>query len=261
MDLTFVEALEPAGAESARDWRAGDAWLAGGTWLFSEPQPAVRRLLDLRAFEWPALSVLETGLRIAATCTIAELARFTPPSHWSAGPLLRGSCELLLGSFKIWNEATVGGNICLALPAGPMTSLAASLDGVCEIWRAGGSRELVPAAEFVTANRSTLLRSGDLCSQIAVRHASRTHLGRSAAVVIGRQEPEDGGCVITITAATTRPRQLRFPGIPSAEELRAALATAELPYFEDAQGTVAWRAHLTRHLSEQVRTGLALERI
>ena len=29
-------------------WRAGDAWLAGGTWLFSEPQPALTRLLDLQ---------------------------------------------------------------------------------------------------------------------------------------------------------------------------------------------------------------------
>ncbi len=34
------------------DWREGDSWLAGGTWLFSEPQPHLRRLLDLQGFGW-----------------------------------------------------------------------------------------------------------------------------------------------------------------------------------------------------------------
>ena len=30
-------------------WREGDAWLAGGTWLFSEQQPRLRRLIDLQS--------------------------------------------------------------------------------------------------------------------------------------------------------------------------------------------------------------------
>src|SRR5436305_489841 len=48
MDLNTVsEVVRPRRRESLADWRAGDAWLAGGTWLFSEPQPAVRRLVDL----------------------------------------------------------------------------------------------------------------------------------------------------------------------------------------------------------------------
>ncbi|MGD0064976.1 MAG: FAD binding domain-containing protein, partial [Streptosporangiaceae bacterium] len=103
-------------------WRPGDAWLAGGTWLFSEPQPDLSRLLDLRAFGWPPLRVSRDGLEIGATCTLAELARMRAP-QWRAAPLIGQCCAALLGSFKVWNAATVGGNLCLALPAGPMISL------------------------------------------------------------------------------------------------------------------------------------------
>ena len=71
MDLPGI--TEVADARSAT-WRDGDAWLAGGTWLFSEPQPGLKRLLDLRAFGWPSLRAGPGGLEIAATCTLAELA-------------------------------------------------------------------------------------------------------------------------------------------------------------------------------------------
>ena len=55
MDLHSVEEL--VGGAKPVDWRPGDAWLAGGTWLFSEPQPGIRRLLDLASLNWPGLTV------------------------------------------------------------------------------------------------------------------------------------------------------------------------------------------------------------
>ena len=40
MDLnTVTEVVRPTAREELPPWRDGDAWLAGGTWLFSEPQP------------------------------------------------------------------------------------------------------------------------------------------------------------------------------------------------------------------------------
>jgi putative selenate reductase molybdopterin-binding subunit len=57
-------------------WRSGDAWLAGGTWLYSEPQPDLRRFIDLTAFGWEAVRRKGRDLEIAATCTIAELADY-----------------------------------------------------------------------------------------------------------------------------------------------------------------------------------------
>ena len=40
----------------------GTAYVGGGTWLFSEPQPHLNRLVDLTGLEWPALTVTEDGL-------------------------------------------------------------------------------------------------------------------------------------------------------------------------------------------------------
>ena len=268
MDLPFVEAVEPADRAALTGWRPGDAWLAGGTWLFSEPQPELRRLLDLHAFAWEPLTTTESGLEIAATCTLAQLASFDAPVDWAAGFLLRRTCEALLGSFKVWNEATVGGNLCLALPAGPMTSLSAALDGVCTVWKPDGTIEDVPAVTFVTGQGHTTLGPGDLLrsvrlpelalrAQAAIRQFSRTPVGRSAALVIGRHDPDGGEVVITVTASVTRPVQLRFSSLPSTEEVRSALAQAEPEHFDDAHGSARWRTHLTGLLAEQVRNELA----
>src|SRR6202046_266815 len=68
----------PAAPAPDAGWRDGDAWLGGGTWLFSQPQPRLRRLLDLHAFGWPPLTETEDGLSIAASCTLAQLARGRP---------------------------------------------------------------------------------------------------------------------------------------------------------------------------------------
>jgi CO/xanthine dehydrogenase FAD-binding subunit len=256
---------EVADARSAT-WHAGDAWLAGGTWLFSEPQPGLRRLLDLRAFGWPSLRAGADGLEIAATCTLAELARLQAP-QWPASPLFGQCCHALLGSFKVWNSATVGGNLCLALPAGPMISLTAALDGACTIWGPGPPRR-VPVADFVTGPgrcalapgellRSVYLPAEALASTTAFRQLSLSRLGRSAALVIGRRAPGAGGVVITLTAATARPVQLRFAGVPAAGDLLDAIDAARPPWHDDVHGSPAWRAAITRELALDVLADLA----
>ncbi len=119
---------QPRSAEEIVKWSPGHAWLAGGTWLFSTPQIATDTLIDLRSLRWPALAASNTGLDIAATCTIAELYGFQPPAEWTAAPLFQLCARAFLASFKIWNAATVGGNICMSLPAGPMVTLTTALD-------------------------------------------------------------------------------------------------------------------------------------
>src|SRR6202034_3923202 len=167
VDLNAVTGYAPA---PAAGWRDGCVWLAGGPWLFSQPQPRLRRLLDLHAFGWPPLTETEDGLSIAATCTLAQLARWRParPSRAPAAELARQCCDALLGSFKVQNVATVGGNICLSLPAGPMTSLTASLDGVATLAAPGGGTRRVPVAEFVTGEGVNTLAAGELLTHVDV---------------------------------------------------------------------------------------------
>ena len=68
MNLNTVQELRGARAVEQPDftWREGDSWLAGGTWLYSEPQVGIRRLFDLRDFGWEPLEGSAAGLRIAA---------------------------------------------------------------------------------------------------------------------------------------------------------------------------------------------------
>lgn len=266
--VTEVRRAEP-GRDGAA-WRDGDAWLAGGTWLYSEPQPHLRRLVDLSGCGWEPLVVDESGLRIAATCTIAELYAFDAPADWTAAPLIVQCCNAFLSSFKIWNAATVGGNVCMSLPAGPMISLAVALEGVCVVWRRAGGEERIGAEAFVTGNHQNVLQPGDLLRAIelpaaalrkrtAFRRMSLTHLGRSTALLVGTRCPQTGEFLLTVTAATPRPVRLVFPAVPGAGELAYALAAA-IPdggYFDDVHGSPDYRKHLTAHFAESIRAELA----
>jgi hypothetical protein len=73
--------------------------------------------------------------------------------------------------------------------------------------------------------------------------------------VIGRVDP-DGAAVFTVTAATVRPVQLRFPQLPDADRLAAALVAADPPWHYDVHGLPAWRRHMTVLLAEDARVAL-----
>ncbi|MDP1750952.1 MAG: FAD binding domain-containing protein [Reyranella sp.] len=272
---TIVEVKRPSSAEQIGQWRAGYAWLAGGTWLFSEPQVATSTLIDLDSLGWTPLTATAEGLEIAATCRIADLHAFKGPPAWRAVPLFHGCIDAFLMSFKIWNAATVGGNVCMSLPAGAMISLTAALDGVCTLWPRpnqsnGGQPREVTVADFVTGNHKNVLEKGELLRSIrlpasalskryAMRQMSLTHLGRSAALLVGTAGDDGSDFLLTITAATPRPVQLRFAKMPSADDLRQAI-NQRLPadgYFQDVHGSASYKRHLTYYFAEQIRAELA----
>jgi CO/xanthine dehydrogenase FAD-binding subunit len=269
MDLnTITSVARPQTREQLPVWTAGDAWLAGGTWLFSESQSHLTRLIDLADFKWSALTVGDDNLTIAATCTVAQLDALSCPPEWTAAPLINQCCRAFLASFKIWKTATVGGNICMSLPAGPMIALTAALDGVCTIWKAEGGEQKISVASFVTGDNRNVLSLGDLLRGIeiplaalrrrtAFRQISLTPLGRSAALLIGSLS-QDGALALTVTASTVRPIQVSFAGIPGASELRDAMLR-DIPdrtYHTDVHGKPAWRKHMTLRLAEEIRSEL-----
>jgi CO/xanthine dehydrogenase FAD-binding subunit len=273
MDLHTVKRIRrPARAEEIASWEAGCAWLAGGTWLFSEPQLDLHTLIDLASLQWPALQASEEGLEIASTCTVAQLDQYVEkaPPDWTAAPLFRHCSRAFLSSFKIWNEATVGGNICMSLPAGPMISLTAALEGVCTLWPRSGKPRQVSVVDFVTGDHRNVLAPGELMRSIflpahelhkkfAFRRFTLTHLGRSEVLQIGTRCPKHGEFLLTITAATVRPVQLRFESMPAAEELKRAIDDA-VPfglYLDDVHGSPAHRKHLTHYFAQQIRSDLS----
>jgi CO/xanthine dehydrogenase FAD-binding subunit len=269
MDLnTITEVIRPRSRADLPACTKGDAWLAGGTWLFSQPQVHLTRLIDLTDLKWPALMTSDVGLSIAATCTVAQLDALACPADWLAAPLINQCCRAFVASFKIWKTATVGGNLCMSLPAGPMISLAAALDGVCTIWKASGGEQKVGVLDFVTGNQTNVLTPGDLLRQIelplaalkrraAFRQISLTPVGRSAALLIGTIGRE-GDLALTVTASTVRPHRIGFAAMPDAAELREAILDG-IPdeiYHDDVHGKPVWRKQMTLRLAEEIRAEL-----
>ncbi|MGI8458353.1 MAG: FAD binding domain-containing protein [Propionibacteriaceae bacterium] len=239
--------------------------IAGGSWVFSEPNVDLERYVDLTAFGWAPWAATDAGLELAATCTLAELAALPAHPGWTAHPLLFQCCTALHGSFKIWTVATVGGNIATSLPAGPMTSLAAGLDATALVWRADGTDQTLPVAELVTGNQENALALGDvlrsllipttsLGARTAFRKIALSPLGRSGSVVIGRVDP-DGAYVLTVSAATLRPIQLRWPRLPEPGVQAAAVAAIDA-WFTDPHGAADWRRAVSVIMAEEIRAEL-----
>jgi CO/xanthine dehydrogenase FAD-binding subunit len=260
MDLIAVEQVRIA--RDRADLTPDARPLAGGTWLYSEPQPDAV-LLDLLGFGWEPVVRTATHLSIAATCTIATL-RELPDS-----PLFQPLADALLASWKVQRRATVGGNIALALPAGPMTALAVGLDATIVLWTADAVRE-VPAADFVTGVVSTVLRPGEVVRSIefslealaqpaAYRRISLSAMGRTGTLVTGRRTT--GGVVLGITGGTERPHVVTV-----AEALEATGPHGELPsrasgtgyldaiddWYDDPHGSPDWREAMTRRFAAEL---------
>lgn len=277
MDLNTVEALAvPTRRADVWPLGPGDAVLAGGTWLFSEPQVHVRRLVDITQLGWSPITLGDNGIEVAATCTIERLAELsaTLPAHrpeWHAAPLFRWGATALLASFKVWKTATVGGNVCLGFPAGAMISLISALNGSVVVWRQDGSDYTMRITDFVTGEATTALASGEILRAVqlpaaalrartAARKLAPSPLGRSGIVVIGRRDTDaDGGrFVLSITAATVRPYVFEFDCVPESSALRDAHAgIGEHAWTRDAHGDPDWRRGVSLVLAEQIRQELA----
>ena len=248
---TIAEVKRPASADQITQWRDGYAWLAGGTWLFSEPC----RLPPTRS------STCNQFAELAGAAAFFRRPRYRGHVH-RCGPLpvrrslgmagaagRAGMLQLVPGVVQDSDAATVGGNICMSLPAGPMISLTVALEATYILMAAHRTRTLGPLDRFGDRQPHERPSTRRVAPQIsACRHRrcrresrsvtqSLTHLGRSAALLIGTQSAAGNDLLITITASTPRPIQLRFEHAPSAIELRRAIDEC-IPadgYFDDVR--------------------------
>lgn len=241
--------------------------MGGGTWLYSETQPDVTGLVDLTALGWtPWEPTEDDGVSIAATCTLAQLTRIPQQNGWRALTLFRQCAESLLASFKVWNVATVGGNIGASLAAGAMISLTSTLDADLVLWGAGDRERRVTVADFVLAQQTNTRASDEVIRSIEIggaamrartgfRRIALSALGRAGTVVCARRD-ESGAFVVSVTGGTTRPNVFRFATLPSAVALGAAVDTVDT-WFTDAHGAADWRRAMSLRFAEELREELA----
>ncbi|OUZ08060.1 hypothetical protein BHE97_15130 [Aeromicrobium sp. PE09-221] len=263
MDLYTVESYRPARDRRDLSLAPGEHLIAGGTWMFSDPDPQVTGLVDVMTLDWRPWQFFGDRLEIAATCTIEQLARLPRlDDAWRAHPLLEQACDALLASWKIWHLATVGGNVARSLAAGAMISLLSALDARATIWGPDDDR-VTPVAHLPTGNGTNSLRPGEVIrsfeipqrtleSRTSLQKIALSTLGRSGSVVIARHDT-DGEFVVTVTAGTTTPRQLRYPQVPSEAELCGDV-DALTGYFTDAHGPADWRRGVSVELAARARS-------
>jgi CO/xanthine dehydrogenase FAD-binding subunit len=259
MDLPGVTSYRSAAGRGDLALAPGETLVSGGTWLFSEPQPGTTGLVDLTGLDWPAWERTAEGLRLAATCTVEELLAIPAGELGTAADLVRFCADALVMSFKVQHLATLGGNVCLALPAGAMTSLLVALDATAVVWTPEGGERRQPVADLVTGVCRTTLEHGEVLRALEVpassfaetyafRRASLAPLGRSAVLLVARRTPAD--VVLSLTAATTRPVLVELYPHDWPYQLPRALDAVDC-WHQDAHGAADWRAAMAGRLAAE----------
>ncbi|RDH97827.1 CO/xanthine dehydrogenase FAD-binding subunit [Curtobacterium sp. AG1037] len=280
MDLVSVRTVRTPSHRDDLALAPGEQPLAGGTWLYSVEQPGTTGLVDLTGLGWPDAERTPDGLRLGATCTLAALLRLTPEPDWRAWPLVDRCVNALLASFKVWNAATVGGNVATALPAGAVTALLVTLDATAVVWTTDGGERRVPVAELVTGPRTTTLAPGEvvrafdvpvaaLRQETGYRRVSLSPHGRTGTLVTARWRATDrvtgtgtdvsattgaddgAGFVLVVTGGVPRPLVLRWDAVPTAAAVDAALADHD-DWYDDPHGSPTWRRGVSRRFAAEL---------
>lgn len=260
MDLVTVRTVRTPSHRDDLALAPGEQPLAGGTWLYSEEQPGTTGLVDLTTLGWPDAERTPDGLRLGATCTLAALLRVRPEPDWRAWPLVDRCVNALLASFKVWNAATVGGNVATALPAGAVTALLVTLDATAVVWTTDGGERRLPVADLVTGPRTTALTPGEVVRAFDVptaalrgttgfRRVSLSPHGRTGTLVTARRDAD--GFVLVVTGGTPRPLVLRWDTIPATAEVGAALAAHD-DWYDDPHGSPDWRRAVSRRFAAEL---------
>jgi len=143
--------------------------IAGGTDLLWE--------MEKRAISFPILISLrnisqlgrisfnpKSGLRLGAAITIheAEISPIIKENY----PLIAQAASQL-GMLQVRNQATIGGNLCQASPAGDMIPPLMALRALLNLQSKSGERT-VQIEKFFKGPRKTILKSGEVLKEILV---------------------------------------------------------------------------------------------
>jgi CO/xanthine dehydrogenase FAD-binding subunit len=265
---SIAEALRQVGEEVARGRRA--RFVAGGTDLavqMADGAPAPDALVDLSGLsELRGIRLNRQGLRIGAAVTIEELALRTD----LPACLVQGARAI--GSPQIRCLGTIGGNLCNASPCGDTLTPVIALDGRLMLLSEGGRRE-VPAEDFFTGPKATVLREGELLSDVLF--GAQALRGGSAFRMIGKRngqaisqvnvavwlecEPSSGAIrAVRAAAGSVAPTPIRLARVEAllrgqvvGEELErdaASAAAEEIRPISDVRASAGYRRAVTAAL-------------
>ncbi|MBV6624154.1 MAG: FAD binding domain-containing protein [Rivularia sp. (in: Bacteria)] len=282
MDLHNIDNyLIPTDINQVTNWGENWSWLAGGTWLFSEPQPDIKTLVDIQSLGWDEIKLVnspnafcETGLNsnlhyqgellaIGATCPLIKLVEYDWLPEYTAVAGFRGAINALSASLKVVNIATVGGNICLGLSVGTIAPIMVALDASYEIWSRQGKSRIVAAKDFQIGFRKTLLQSEELLRRILIPvenmkwQVDYQRFGIAAsdsalAIVCGAYNSVAKNLRLVIGASVAAPVLLQFDGdLASKQNLNYIASLKNIDFIEDARASAVYRREITQVLIKQ----------
>jgi CO/xanthine dehydrogenase FAD-binding subunit len=145
---------------------SGGQILAGGTDFFPSlgDRPVRGSVVDISGLRELKGVVLDPQyIRIGGLTTWTEIIK-TPLPRCFEG--LKAAAREI-GGIQIQNRGTVAGNLCNASPAADSVPPLLALDSEVELVSRAGTRRM-PVADFIIGNRKTMLRPGEILSQILV---------------------------------------------------------------------------------------------
>lgn len=248
------------------------ACIAGGTDLLVEKNPQVEALIDIADLGLNYIKSDGQVLRIGATTTFAEIEASPILSNGPYNIVARAAHEV--GTPQIRNRATIGGNICSAVPSADSAPVLLVLDTTLNITGPTGERA-TDIAGFFQDVRKNALDKGELLTEIQLPSLpTRTGTafikkGRVAAadlamvnVAVRLTTAADNTCQdVRIALGAVAPTPLRakeaeamLSGEKPREELLrqvAACASEEIRPISDVRSSAEYRTILSRILVEQ----------
>ncbi len=168
---------------------ADTAYVAGGTDMI----PPLRKgamhvdyLIDLAGLGLDRITVSDGAIHIGALCTMKQL--YSSPEIAAVLPALASAAESV-GCVQTRGLATIGGNLCAALPSADGAPALYTYNARVVAQSSGGKRE-IPMEEFFTGPRKTSLLPGDIITEIVVPRpgpafkAAFTKFGRRGALTL-----------------------------------------------------------------------------
>ena len=166
--LNVDEYVRPSSLEEAvrllRERGDAAAPIAGGTDLVLEYRPALRCLVDITGLGLEEIRDGPEGIRIGAATTMEAIVRSPGIAALADGILCQAAS--MCGSWQVRNLATLGGNVANALPAADTPPALLALDARVR-WVGDAEREM-PLEGFFTGPRKTVLRRGELLTELVI---------------------------------------------------------------------------------------------
>lgn len=166
--LSLKEYLVPASLEEAlstlSEYKGSIRVIAGGTDVFVEDHPGLDAMIDISKAGLSYIERQADELRIGSCMTYRELIRSGDvkkylTSLWEASQVIADT--------TIRNIATVGGNICSAVPSGDAIPSMVAFDASL-ILVSKGKERTVKAEEFFTGPRKTVIAQSELLKEFVI---------------------------------------------------------------------------------------------